>query len=252
MKTCIWCLKNEYETSFSSKAHTIPERLGGKRICINVCNYCNSYFGNPQSGKSSIETILKEAFQVSRVRLLGKENIGKNKILPKYSSEYFKIDLEAHRFSLKPKWQFQKQFLETLGRQFKRGLYKIYLEELERQFGNAIDSKYDFIREFTRYDKGDYPVFYFKREVIFVAEGDLDNPQIFFDKRHETYVHEPHFFEFDLFGHVFGIVISKHYNLTLDSYIKKTIAEKRKFYAGMSEIVKFNDFDITLSILDNA
>ncbi len=250
MKICIWCKKDEVETTFNRVAHTIPQSLGGKNICVNVCDICNSYFGSPQNKKPSIEVIIKEAFLLSKLRLLGPENVGKNKIISKYSSEYFKLDLVKFQFDIKMKWKFHAHFLETLGRQFKRGIYKMYLEELERQFGGTLDPKYDFIREFSRYDIGDYPVFYFKREIIPIINEHLENPQIHFKKVHNTYVHDSQFFEFDLFGHVLGIATSRNYEITIDSYLKKTIEAKREFYTEFKEIVKFNDFDITLSVFD--
>ena len=250
MKICIWCRKDELATTFNRVAHTIPQSLGGKNICVNVCDICNSYFGSPQNKKPSIEVIIKEAFLLSKLRLLGPENVGKNKIIPKYSSEYFKLDIKKFQFDIKIKWKFHANFLETLGRQFKRGIYKIYLEELERQFGGALEPQYDFIREFSRYDLGDYPVFYFKREIIILPQGHLENPQILFEKIHNTFVYDLQFFEFDLFGHVLGITTSRNYKITLDSYLRKTLHEKSKFYTEFKEIINFNDLDITLSVFD--
>jgi len=184
------------------------------------------------------------------LRLLGSENVGKNKIIPKYSSEYFKLDIEKFQFDIKMKWKFHSHFLETLGRQFKRGIYKMYLEELEMQFGGALEPQYDFIREFSRYDLGEYPVYYFKREIIPIFNGHLENPKIYFDKTSNTFIHDLQFFEFELFGHVFGIATSKNYKITIDSYLKKTIQAKSEFYTEFKEIINFNDFDITLSVFD--
>ena len=66
-KKCIWCLKEESEVPFKNKAHTIPKSLGGQNFNINVCDICNSYFGNPsKENKYSIESALKETFCISR------------------------------------------------------------------------------------------------------------------------------------------------------------------------------------------
>lgn len=46
MKKCIWCNKTEVETKFDKLAHTIPKSLGGQKICENVCDICNSFFGS--------------------------------------------------------------------------------------------------------------------------------------------------------------------------------------------------------------
>ena len=45
---CLWCLNEEPKVTFEKKAHTIPKSLGGQNYNINVCDECNSYFGNKQ------------------------------------------------------------------------------------------------------------------------------------------------------------------------------------------------------------
>ena len=79
MKKCIWCTRKESETTFKKLAHTIPQSLGGKMICENVCDDCNHYFGNISDKLPSIEETFKETFNITRLRLLGKERVGKNK-----------------------------------------------------------------------------------------------------------------------------------------------------------------------------
>ena len=103
-----------------------------------------------------IETVIKETFNITRAKLLDNSgNIGKNKSLSRFSSIYFKVDFKTHKLSLNSNYKFHKAFQESICRQLKKGLYKIYLEELERQKGIAHDSKFDFIREFSRYNLGD-------------------------------------------------------------------------------------------------
>lgn len=43
---CIFCGKDNSETTFNNIAHTIPESLGNKKLfSYNECDKCNSYFG---------------------------------------------------------------------------------------------------------------------------------------------------------------------------------------------------------------
>jgi HNH endonuclease len=46
MKKCIWCCRTEETATFITKAHTIPQSIGGKFICENVCDKCNDFFGD--------------------------------------------------------------------------------------------------------------------------------------------------------------------------------------------------------------
>jgi hypothetical protein len=256
LKTCIWCNNEETETAFNKKAHTIPQALGGKNICENVCDRCNHYFGAATNRTPSIETVIKETFGITRARLLHSQNeIGKNKALSKFSSEYFKLDLKNPRLSLKQKYRLNKSFQEKIGRQMKRGLYKIYLEENERQFGTSLDPKYDFIREFSRYDIGDYPVFYFERlhGVILMSMELAKNPVLLLeeDLKMKYLISHNSFLEFEFLGHVFVLATSRHWDIAYDNYIKRTLEPKRKYFKYIRAVSRFNDIDLSLSILND-
>jgi len=61
MKKCIWCLKKEDEVSFKKESHIMPQNLGSKEICTDVCDPCNEYFGEKTGRlKPSIDIALKE------------------------------------------------------------------------------------------------------------------------------------------------------------------------------------------------
>lgn len=256
MKHCIWCHRKEEAVSFKRLAHTIPQTLGGKNICINVCDECNHAFGNHYQGAPSVETIIKETFNISRVRLLDRKNdIGKNKTLAKFSSIYFKIDLNKNKIELKGSYKYQQGFQAKIGRQIKRGLYKMFLEEVERKTGDGHNSKYDFIREFSRYNIGDYPVFYFERRngIIATSKKWITEPELFLHPKEQFLylVNEPGFFEFEFLGHVFGIATSRHWDLTIDNYVSKTSEIKNEQFRRIRLVKYFNDIDLSLSILDD-
>ncbi|MEO7087769.1 MAG: HNH endonuclease [Bacteroidia bacterium] len=254
MKQCIWCLSTEEKVTFKKKAHTIPQTLGGTKICSNVCDECNLFFGSHSNKLPPIETVIKETFNISRARLLEARNeIGKNKTLPKFSSIYFNLDLKKGSFSLKASYRNRKNFQEGISRQLKKGLYKIFLEETERQKRNGLDSQFDFIREFCRYDLGDYPIFYFERNygIIIMADSWAIEPVLIMEEemQFKYLVREPSFFEFELLGHVFGIATSRHWELVIDNYIKKTSEAKSKHFKRFRQITNFSDIDLALSII---
>lgn len=257
MKKCIWCLKEESVVPFEKKAHTIPQSLGGKNICSNVCDGCNSFFGQHHKGMPPIETVIKEAFNISRARFLEADGrIGKNKPMPKYTSIYFDVDFKKRKIELKSHYRFHnKGFQQKLSRQLKKGLYKIFLEELERQKGEALDEKYDFIREFARYDLGDYPVFYFERSLgaILMAKEFAESPELFMreEEKFGYLVNEPSFFEFELLGHVLSIATSRNWIIAFDNYKRKSFAAKQKYFKQMKIVKEFKDIDLTLSVLND-
>lgn len=122
LKFCIWCKKDETSNSFNTLAHTIPKSLGGKKICKNVCDECNKYFGNYQENTPSIETIIKETFNISRyIFIISQKNqIGKNKKIPRYSSTYFNISKTKNTLTLKQSYKLQPKFQEKIGFQMRR------------------------------------------------------------------------------------------------------------------------------------
>jgi hypothetical protein len=256
LKKCIWCSGTETKSTFNKLAHTIPKNLGGKKICVNVCDSCNEYFGNYNNKLPPIETVIKETFNLSRALFLSSHNeIGKNKSMAKFSSIYFNVDFEKRKFSLKPAYKYSNVFQEKISRQLKKGLYKMFLEETERQNQDGHSDKYNFIREYCRYDMGDFPVFYFerKRGMILMTKSWASTPEMFFkeDKKFNYLVDEPFFFEFELMGHVFGIVTSRHWEIGFENYSKKTIDTKKELFKAFKSVNKFNDIDLTLNILND-
>jgi len=104
MKKCIWCSKSEDAVQFRKLAHTIPKSLGGKMICENVCDDCNLYFGSSQFQTPSIETVIKETFNISRARFLSStDDMGKNKALAKFSSIFFNVNFTTGTITIKQK-----------------------------------------------------------------------------------------------------------------------------------------------------
>lgn len=234
----------------------MPRALGGKRTCANVCDDCNLYFGSHHNQSPPIEEVIKETFNISRARFLDSQNqIGKNKAMPKFSSNYFSVDFKKKLFTLKMGYRHHKHFQEKISRQLKRGLYKIFLEETESQKQNGHLDKYDFIREFCRYDLGDYPLIYFERThgIILMSTEWAIAPEMFLEEKMQFkyLVQEPCFFEFEFLGHVFGIATSRHWELGLDNYVRKTIEAKKNIFKSFRFVKNFSDIDLALSIIND-
>lgn len=132
-----------------------------------------------------IELVFKETFNISRARLLAaEENIGKNRALARFKSVYFDVDFKIGQLSVKPSFKLKPGFQAKLCTQFKKGLYKVFLEENERVNKNSLDDRYDFIREFARWGIGDLPVLYFPRKLpmLLIKKNEAREPQFLLDK----------------------------------------------------------------------
>ncbi|HOY13373.1 MAG TPA: HNH endonuclease [Saprospiraceae bacterium] len=251
MKKCIWCLKNEENTTFNNLAHTIPKSLGGNYICINVCDFCNNHFGNRDGEFLNVEETFKEMFNITRQSMrfvLNKLKSNNNR--GRYKSKYFHFPNESC-FKLKASYRnnfyFQKRLLYAL----KRGIYKVFLEEFERQYGDSANERFDFVRRMARYKLGDYPLYYFQRKhgIIMMIENEVDCPYVVFDK-YNYYYNSETYFEFEFLGHLFGFPINEHYEIGIDIHLMKSLKMKEEFFTGYKIVKKVSDVDFLLTIMN--
>lgn len=253
-KRCLWCLKSEPETSFQKKAHTIPKSLGGENFNNNVCDECNEFFGNRNCSnrKYSIEEALKETFNITRKRL--SDSHEPKKKIGRFKSKFFEVKIKngKYRLDLKTSFKFSQEFQVELCRAFKRGLYKMFLEEINRQQNIGYEEKYDIIRKFARYNENDLPIFYFVRKfgAIILTDKEIATPILMFDRMKYLYSNEK-FVEIEFLGHVFGFPISPFTSEDLIDYKLKSFNSKSEFFTNAIEIYRLIDVDITLNILNS-
>lgn len=257
MKKCIWCKETEEETTFNTIAHTVPQSLGGKNTCENVCDPCNHYFGNYQEKIPPVENVIKETFNISRARLLSATNdIGKNKALARFKSNYFKVNFDKGEIKPKASYTGKRDFQIILARQLKKGLYKMFLEEQERQEKEGHNQKFNFIRYFARYDTGDYPLFYFKRKysILPVVTEWVKYPPFIINAEYKMkyLMNNQYFFEFEFLSHVFSIPISTSWEEHWEDYMRETLPLKKDYFSSLIIVEQFHDIDFTLSVLNKS
>lgn len=255
MKKCIWCLKTEPEVSFKKKAHTIPKSLGGQNYYSNVCDSCNSFFGNKEETYYSIEEALKEAFNISRKRFLLNDKNVKRKV-GKFKSRFFDIKKQpnaTYKLKVKSTFKLKPGFQKDLAFYFKRGLYKMYFEELCRQESiDYEDTKYNFIRNFARYGVGNPNVYYFYRSVGLIAtfSREAETPVLYFNRMKYLFSNKK-FVEIEFLGHVFGFPTVEVSNFDYFNYLNQTEQSKTKFFSHCKAIDLMVDMDIALTILND-
>lgn len=253
MKTCIWCKKNENEASFFKQAHTIPKSLGGKNICENVCDECNHYFGATEPDKPALEVVFKEMVNISKYLLLGTANkVPKNQ---RFKSTFFNVNWKTYVIRLKPKYSLKKGYQMELGRRFRRSMYKVFLEERERIKGDGLSDKFNFIREFSRLDKGDYPIFIQipKLPAVFFSDKALLNPEIKYTKSVDQIEEVYKIHTFPLMGHNFIIPLHPEFKKKyLEMYLHYLHETDHAFGSSLREIVYAQNIDYTFSsVLNN-
>lgn len=249
MKKCIWCSKTEKHVSFSKRAHTFPDSLGGQNLCENVCDLCNKYFGDKEHKFPAVEIALKEVFNLSKFILLDQK---KDKIKTRFKSEYFDFKPHSRTLKFKMKYSLRKNFQLEFARRFRRGMYKVFLEERERQVKDAHDSRFDFIRAFARYNLSDYPIFYLKPKfkIMLYSKPDLINPEIRFTEYSERIDKEYRFYSYQIFGHH---IVLPTTNILLNDRLKIykdfLIQDNSPFGTELIEIKYIEDLDFRFAFM---
>lgn len=252
MKKCIWCSKTENYTTFNKLAHTIPKSLGGKLICENVCDSCNEYFGKKEFGKPAIEVALKEVLNISKYLLLTQH---KEQKLKRFKSEYFVFNYKSSRryFKFKMSYKLKHNFQKEFGRRFRRGLFKVFLEERERQLGDGHDERFNFIREFARYDLNDHPIYIQipKFKAVFYNTNDLITPQIRFTDYSDEIDRKFRYYNYPLMGHNFVIPISNQFmEERFKSYKNHLIESNDPIGTELFEIQNIENLDFRFEFMN--
>lgn len=249
-KKCLWCFESEPEESFKNKAHTIPKSLGGENYNKNVCDSCNKYFGSRVEYNYSIEEALKETFNIPRRVMLMSGNPKKQ--VGKFKSRYFDIRIRNGKRTLKilPQFRNNRSFQQELCRAFKRGLYKMVLEELNRQKEIGYESEYDLIRLFSRYNKHNLPVIYFNRAigVFLTTKREAETPVLIFDRMQYLYSNDK-FIEIEFLGQVFGFPIKNFSEADYDEYLEKSLGLKKGHFINAVIIEELTDIDIAMKVM---
>ena len=246
-KICIWCLEEEPKVTFLRPAHIFPQSLGGQRICKSVCDSCNYYFGSKQSRLPSVEIALKEPLNISRMFLLSRMN--RNGEIPRFKSEYFDYNFKNHIIRPKLKYRTTSDFQNKFTKQFKRGIYKIFLEERSESIGDALSQQFDFIREFARHGIGDYPVFYCRPRIpaVFASLIDIKNPVIRFTDHSEDIMKQYGFYSYFFITHTIAIPVIRTFELTYTNYIQFLLKGERPLHDKIIPLEYITNLDFIFS-----
>lgn len=252
-RKCLWCGRNEPQVSFETDAHIVPQSIGGKVLSNNECDECNAYFGSHDNGKPAIDTVFKEAFNLTRFRLLDStDQYFRVYNFPRFKSIYFNVNRKNRSFNLKPAFRVKDGFQATLCRQFKRGLFKVFLETYHEETCRGFRSEFDFIREFARYNFGDYPVFYFNRKhgAILTTQEFIKHPTLMKFDRTDVIMNQFSFYEFEIVSHMFSIPTLEFVKENKPKYIKSVNERWANLFGSITELKYLTQIDLTMKIMD--
>lgn len=246
--TCIFCGKRTPEVTFYEKPHTTPHSLGSDRIGFDVCDKCNHFFGMPDKSfrpPIAVETSVKEIFGVIRF-MLNLERAGHEDDVLK--SIYFNFWKSRKTLQFKRSFDSSPSFKRVFLKQFKRGLYELFLQEYHLETGNGLDSRFDRVRRYARYGIGDLPVWHLQTRVLLV-EADLSSPELKFSDKALEEIETFGFYSFILWGFWFYLEVTPMADLTREVYLQKQANEVHVGGFVVSSMVRLNDiYDIDFTL----
>lgn len=195
---CIWCGRQEPEVTFHTAPHIVPRSLGGKEIGFDVCDDCNHAFGSsPKAGMPSIDLAFKEIFNAFKI-FGGELNTNTHK---KYPSVFFNYWHSKHIIKINRNFDSTK-----ITKQFKRGLYEVFLQKYHYVTGNGNHPMFQSIRDFARYGIGDLHVFYAFNNIL-LSPKDKSFLKILMNDKIIEEMMESGIYFFWMTGHIFFLEI---------------------------------------------
>ncbi len=217
--TCIFCLRDRTQTHFNERAHTVSKSLGGINIGKDICDECNHYFGEPDKlvrPNLCIEVCVKEVLGLSQILLQEKPN-------RRLKSKYFNYYQSKGKIVVKPQFRNNQSWLRLFARQFKRGIYEMWLQEYHRYCFDGLNSDFDRIRNFSRYNIGDIPLYYLVNNgcVPVQDNNELQHPTFCINEKSLQDARDYGFYTLLIAGHFFILEVSPKAELAREVYLNK-------------------------------
>ncbi len=227
---CIWCKRTKPECTFYSQPHIIPRSLGGNIIGFDICDDCNSYFGtaDPNSiTKISIEACLKEILNIIRFLLDARPK--NKKSYKKLRSVFFSYRYSENKIYINKKFKRNVAFEQEFARHFKRALYELFLQVYHYYTKKGLETRFDAIRRFARYDVGNIPLYYIVSRGVYLVPEDMSVPEFSFTKNSIEDIDTYGFYLMVLFGYWFILEVTPRADLCRDVFLKRV---KRELNVG--------------------
>ncbi len=163
-------------------------------------------------------------------------------------SLYFNYWRSRDTLQIKPTFASTPSFRRVFIKQFKRGLYELFLQEYHLATVKGLDSRFDRIRGYARYGFGDVPVWHLQTRMLLI-EDDLSIPQFHFSESIMEEIDTYGFYELYIWGFWFLLEVTPRAELTREVYLQNKARDMRVggfVVARMVELKDIDDIDYTL------
>lgn len=150
---------------------------------------------------------------------------------------------------MKPAFKLRANFIQNITRKFKRGIYKIFLEEIHRQHGIGYDRKFDFFKGFVRYDfEPELPIYIleFKHPIHILNEDFINKPEVKFDEVKLNKIEKYGIAEMSIWGHQFAIPVSQRFEYQKEEYFNHIKYDLSSLFGRIVEMSSILNLDMML------
>ncbi|WP_207430196.1 hypothetical protein [Sabulibacter ruber] len=233
--------------TFKNQPHTISRKIGNTPVGFDICDECNTYFGT--IGRTDLFTVSPE---VALIETYGVLQFLSNAVLDsslKLKSRFFQYHLSTSAVQPKGDYELKPKFLKNFTRQFKRGIYEVFLQEYHRCTQNGLDQRFDHIRSFARADLGDLPLYFLEEKDAPQMEAADTTSSLSFPENALLLLDEFGFYSLRLMGRVFFLEVTPKAKGGKETYFRKEHHAWHKKGSLLSKLVKLElitDLDFTL------
>ncbi|WP_205500830.1 hypothetical protein [Rufibacter psychrotolerans] len=236
--------------TFRKQPHTITRQLGATPIGFDICDACNAYFGT--IGRKDLYTFSPEVALIetfTNLRFLAQPQFG---AAPELRSRFFHFHPATATIHPTGRFEPKARFLKNFTRQFKRGIYEVFLQEYHRNTQNGQADCFAKVREFARWDKGNLPLYFLQNREAFYMEEAPGCPSLTFDASALKEINEAGFYQMRLLGQLFFLEVTDSARLTRAAYLRKQLKEGAGKSSSFGELVRMElitDLDFTVRSL---
>lgn len=166
----------------------------------------------------------------------------------KLKSIYFNFWRSRKVLQIKRGFTSAPSFRRVFIKQFKRGLYELFLQEYHLQTENGLDKRFDRVRLYARYGIGDLPLWHLQSRILLV-EKELTMPELRFAKSALEEIDTYGFYSLYLWGFWFYLEVTPCADLTREIYLRSVVKDMGVggvVFSDLVEVRDINDIDYSL------
>lgn len=126
----------------------------------------------------------------------------------------------------------------------------MFLQEYHKETSNGLESRFDAIRNFARYNQGNIPLYHLQSDNgIILIEDKFPSPQFRFTPKQIEHIDTYGFYTFILYGKWFYMEVTPRAEICREVYLRKEAQEvigSGFVFSRLVEVNSINDIDFTL------